>query len=519
MKQITIPKQPMFTKFPMWRPYQQKGVDFITNTDKSFSIVDAPTGSGKSLIAIAAAKLLRGRTYYLVGSKNLQDQLLNDFPQIMLIKGRNNFNCLINNVTCEECMYQHVKEECPEKEKCPYYAQKEKAKQAKIVIWNYSMFLTNQHFAKDFPEVEMLVCDEAHLLEGALMNFVDITFKYRFFKDLDIPFPKIENPDYIFATLKQSLDIIKRKYDAAKEVIHEKLDEGGGPSMEDIQLCSKWENQLKKIRFFASVYTPDNWVLDYFKDPKKWKSYISFKPIKVDMFSNYLFDWADKVVLMSATMPYLPILCSSLGIPQNDVNRLIIPSTFKKEKHPIVFIPIGRMNYDHWKDTMWDIISFLKKYCKDHKEKILIHCVNYKIANMIQEASRSFDGYQIFHHQNARERTEALEGFKQAKPPALLISPSMETGVDLIGDMCRVQFILKVPYLSIVDKQVKKRMDIDYLWYVNCAIARLVQASGRIVRSKDDWGTTYILDGCFDDLIKKHRDFFPSWFLESVQTK
>ena len=136
---------------------------------------------------------------------------------------------------------------------------------------------------------------------------------------------------------------------------------------------------------------------------------------------------------------------------------------------------------------------------------------------MIQEASRSFDGYQVFYHQNAMERTEALEGFKQAEPPALLISQSMETGVDLMGDMCRVQFILKVPYLPIADKQVKKRMEADYLWYVNSAIARLVQASGRIVRSKDDQGITYVLDGCFDDLIKKHREFFPSWFLESVR--
>lgn len=513
----TIPEQPMFPNFSSWRSYQQKAVDFIVNTSKDFISINAPTGSGKSLIAIASASLLQGQTYYIVGTKNLQDQLLGDFPNLITIKGRNNFKCLMkDDVTCEQCMYQYVKEDCPKKIQCLYYAQKEKAKIAKIVIWNYSMFLTNQYFAKDFPEVELLVCDEAHLLEGELMNFVDITFNYRFFNDIDLPFPKREDPAYIFTMLNQSLKIIKKKYNAARDIIREKINEDSGPSMDDIQLCNKWEGQLKKIRFFAKVYAPDNWVLDYFKDSKKWKSYISFKPIKINMFSDYLFNWADKIVLMSATMPYSSILCNSLGIPQKDIDQLIIPSTFRKENRPIIYIPIGLMNYKHREDTLKNIIPFLIKYCKYYKEKILIHCVNYEIANMVQDAFQSFDGYRIFYHKNAKERIEALDKFKSAKPPALIISPSMETGVDLIGDICRVQFILKIPYLPLGDKQVKKRMDIDYFWYVNNAIARLVQSYGRIVRSKDDWGITYILDSCFDDLLKKHRSFFPPWFLESV---
>ncbi len=513
---VTVPEKPTFAKFPSWRDYQRDGVDFIVNTDKRFNVIDGSTGSGKSLIAMAAAGLLNGRTYYLVGSKDLQDQLLRDFPELLLLKGRNNFDCLMKDVTCDQCMYRYVKEPCPKKERCPYVVQKMEAKEAKFVGWNYAMFLTNQYFVKDFPRVELLICDEAHLLEGQLMRFIDIKFNYRFFRDLNLPFPENDNREHILTVLDRALEVIGKKHEKAEGIVGGKIRSGGAPDIEEIELCSKWDNQMKKLRFFKSVYTPINWVLDYSNDPEKRRSYISFKPVKVAAFSNYIFDWADKVVLMSATNPPSSILCDSLGISQNDVSRLVIPSTFKVENRPVVFVPIGKMNRQCWKDTIEEIVPFLDGYCKCHKEKILVHCTNYKIADIVTSASHLFGNYQVCYHENAGERSGALYNFKRADPPAILISPSMETGVDLAGDLCRVQFILKVPFLSIGDIQVKERMNIDYPWYISSTIARLVQSSGRIVRSKNDWGVTYILDVCFDDLFRRYRGFFPRWFSESV---
>ena len=124
--------------------------------------------------------------------------------------------------------------------------------------------------------------------------------------------------------------------------------------------------------------------------------------------------------------------------------------------------------------------------------------------------------YDIYFHETADERSYILGKFKESKAPAMLVSPSMETGVDLPDDTCRVQFILKVPYLSLGDKQVKERLAIDRDWYISSTINRLVQASGRIVRSEDDWGRTYILDECFADLVRYYKEFFPFWFLESI---
>ncbi|GAH55991.1 unnamed protein product, partial [marine sediment metagenome] len=110
---IVAPDKPFFDGYNSWRKYQRQAVDKIVNTNKRIVILDAPTGSGKSLIAMSLAKLMNGRTYYIVGTKDLQEQLLKDFPFLALLKGRNNFKCLLKNVPCDQCMYSFIKKPCP----------------------------------------------------------------------------------------------------------------------------------------------------------------------------------------------------------------------------------------------------------------------------------------------------------------------------------------------------------------------------------------------------------------------
>jgi len=514
---VSVPDKPMIDGFAEWRKYQRQAVDTVINTKKKFIILDAPTGSGKSLIGMSIAKLFGDRTYYLVGTKDLQDQLLRDFSFFALLKGRNNFNCLLKEVACDRCMYSYVKKLCPRKDECPYYAHKEIAKQNKFVIWNYSMFLVNQTFAGDFPPADLLICDEAHLLESALMNFVNIKFDHDFFNELDLTFPGKDEEEYVFNRINDAEKIINKQYSSLAGMMQMKLYSDEEPYKLELDRCKELASKSKKIKFFRTVYDEDTWVMDYHKNQYDWENdYISFKPLKVDKFSDYIFSWGSKILLVSATMPHTSVVCNSLGINRNDIARLTIPSTFKRENRPVIFHPIGRMSYPYWEKTIEDIIKFLTDYCSTHKEKILIHCVNYRITGIIASSIAIAPDYSFFYHEGAGDRTVMLDKFKAAEAPALLVTPSMETGVDLPGDLCRVQFILKVPYLSLGDKQVKERLAIDRDWYASSTINRLVQSCGRIVRSEDDWGKTYILDECFADLVKHYKKLFPKWFLESI---
>src|SRR3954469_13833711 len=87
---------------PSWanvlRPAQRQAIDQVM---ASFSLgnqvvlLDAPTGSGKTLIAemVRRAKGVRYSTY-VAHSKSLQDQFLRDFKYARVLKGRTNYPTL-----------------------------------------------------------------------------------------------------------------------------------------------------------------------------------------------------------------------------------------------------------------------------------------------------------------------------------------------------------------------------------------------------------------------------------------
>jgi Rad3-related DNA helicase len=102
-----------------------------------------------------------------------------------------------------------------------------------------------------------------------------------------------------------------------------------------------------------------------------------------------------------------------------------------------------------------------------------------------------------------------------------MLAPSMARGIDLPGDLCRVQVIAKAPFLSLGDAQVARRTHLPGgdVWYAVQAIRDIVQMTGRAVRSKDDHAITYIFDQQFSsNLWRKNKMLFPDWWRESVKT-
>lgn len=64
------------------------------NAGYKYIVLEAPTGFGKSPVAVAVARAL-GTSYICSATKELQTQYTNDFPYMRSVKGMNNFDCLV----------------------------------------------------------------------------------------------------------------------------------------------------------------------------------------------------------------------------------------------------------------------------------------------------------------------------------------------------------------------------------------------------------------------------------------
>lgn len=75
------------------------------NSGYKYIILEAPTGFGKSPVAIATAMTL-GSSYICTSTKDLQTQYSRDFPYLKAAKGKNNFICLVKEDFIKNNTYQ-----------------------------------------------------------------------------------------------------------------------------------------------------------------------------------------------------------------------------------------------------------------------------------------------------------------------------------------------------------------------------------------------------------------------------
>ena len=86
---------------------------------------------------------------------------------------------------------------------------------------------------------------------------------------------------------------------------------------------------------------------------------------------------------------------------------------------------------------------------------------------------------------------------------SILLGPTLNEGIDLPGDLCSFIIISKVPYPSLTDKLVKKKIELFPKWYESTTSNEIIQGIGRGNRYKEDSCITFILDACF---IKLYND-------------
>lgn len=483
------------TEYQSWRPGQDTAFDFLTSGTSPTKTCALPTGVGKSLLAVSYAKWLRKPTVILTSTKALQTQYMKDFSRHGLVemKGMGNYPCKAwtdegKDYSCDlgpclddkACDYKSVG--------CAYFDQLALARRSPIVVANYAFWFTSaRNPNRPLGDRQVVICDEAHSAMEELSRFVGVEFSN----------DEVRLGDKLGWDLqawrgwaKDQLLVIKAAIPKAKTLFQMKT-------------LRSMEQKVSKL----SMIPDTGWCKDMFESKS-----VRFAPIWArDYVQQYLRQGAQETVLLSATIR--PYHMDWFGVDQYKFFECESP--FPIERRPIHWIPTLRMSrateeagFDRLMKRIDQIIA------SREGKKGIIHTVSFARAKKIVEMSAYKD---IMDLNTTSDTGAVVERFKQDGRPRILVSPSVDTGFDFPYRSADWQIIAKVPFPVPTDPLVAARSLDDDSYHAKVAVSRLVQMTGRVMRSEDDMGETFILDDNVNFLVSRYKPYFPRWWREAYR--
>lgn len=531
-------------------------------------VVEAPTGAGKTSIAVTVARVmtqgfekllpkaraiahddivmamehLAPRQAHLITSmKLLQDAYLGDDPLIKLVKGKANYECHRNprkgglarmsaavagraqDFSCDESE-QVFGRMCDKN--CPYKKAREDARFAPIALHNFDSFLNQVTMGGAFVPRRLMTIDEAHNSEEKLRNFMTLELDETIFSRIELPWslPVSEEIEAVTDWVRVMLaSVDSRRKDLAEQLQNARKK---NQSLREIEKMSKLVKAVRLIegvqqkldRFYKSRRPATN------IKPASWVASISptdvvkLEPVDAGRFvPSALTRYGDKRLHLSATfLNGRGGYERAVNLKPGSTHFLSAPSTFPVESRLIYPRPAGRLGAKDWNRNYSQAVSEIREIIHENPGvRGVIHCTSYTMAD--QFAQSLGDEKRIIHY-NRDNRNAIINRFMSGweYPDGVLLAVGLTEGYDFKGDLCRFQVLVRVPF-PVPGKCMKARMEKDGRFYGWRTSLTLVQTYGRGMRSPTDFCKTYVLDERFNDFIKRENDQLPYWFSEAVK--
>ena len=473
---------------------QKPITDLITESKKSFIMLSAPTGLGKSLICAMSAYTLSNKINYVCSDKQLQDQLLNDFPEAVVLKGRGNYTCnLFPHLNADTCVGQCAEYKAKEIQ-CNYYDKKAELLNADFRILNTFYLLFEMNYAGQLKGQDLIIIDEADTLDLNFISFVSLQVSDSLIRKYDLGYPKLTVVESWIDWAGDSIIKLEKSYNS--ENCKNSLD----PEF------VKADKLIKKLKLFI-LLVEDDWIYN------RHNTYSEFKPVWItkELIQKYLFSHADRFILCSASLPPKATICNTLMIDPADCDYIEVGSSFLPENRKVIYEPVMDMSFKN-KEKYMTMIDYVGIVLDRHAtEKGIIHCQSYALRDLIMEIG----GNRLITHES-KDKQKQLHIFYNSSEPLVFVSPSCVRGLSLNDDKARFGICVKMPFPNLGDKAISKRCygsgNKGKMWYNSETAQAVLQMSGRHVRSHTDWGVMYILDSCFERV----RKCLPKWFNDDI---
>jgi ATP-dependent DNA helicase DinG len=517
------------------------------------AVVYAPTGYGKSILAMFASRVLQRLSYsgyVLTVDLLLQQQYENDFKNFRLnfhsIKGTENYKCHENGQTFKngEChsMNLSYKQLTTLKcyQKCAYLQARNRAIRAPVSLLNYQYWLMQRnHVARKvgdpnkvpFQERDFIFFDECHKLDDIVQNSFSIKINNDFSDQIVSLNHLLLDNGYLLEDRidSEKIDSILEVFQNSsnKILIKEKL-------IELKNLLYNYTSKEEDMKKFMSQdieegdYVPDEWkrifniinelddiqsrLEDYVEiaDEVGYKNiiirndeeFVEFVSLMDDfLIKKYVLKRSGFKIFLSATLGDVTKYAKVIGLSQMRV--LNLANRFNYDRSPIYFTRDLRLDYENKKHNLQKAIDLVDHIIatKHLNSNGIIHTGSYEFTKALLLRSKFRRRFIDYDSSNKRSRLKKFLNPKTSNK--ILIGPSLLEGLDLYDGLCRFQIFFKVPFPSLKDPLVNEKLKYFPLWYSWKTSISVIQGSNRGVRHTNDWCDTFFIDSCIIDLLKR----------------
>jgi len=520
---------------PSYRGHQEDALDRIAaafDDGNDVVLVRAPTGSGKSLLARSICGTAKTHddtdhaseavgAYYTTPQVSQlddvsDDDLLEDFA---IIRGKSNYDCILPEerdtpVDQAPCA-RKAGYDCSVKDRCPYFASRNLAANRQIAAMTLAYFMQTAG-SEVFRKRDVCVIDEAHgLAEWAEMYATIDLGPYTMPVWDDLSVPKLDDQDSgpveaAFHFAETAIAACEHRKDA--------LLGQAELSASEVAERDRLQERIGELQWFREDYRDPDSATEWLIDQAENRA-ITIKPLEPERYLHHtVWDRANRFALLSATILDKEAFCRQVGLDPANVAMVDLPHTFPLENRRLYDVTCGRMTTEHRDATLPRMADTIARLMDEHDdEKGLIHCHSYAIQDRLAELlkERGKDA-RIWTH-DSQDRDGTLAAWKRSDGPGVLLSVKMEEALDLEGDLARWQVLCKAPFPNAGDARVAHRLEQDrWAWYYRTTLRTVIQACGRVVRSPDDYGTTYVADDALLDVFERAGSVMPDWFREQV---
>lgn len=478
--------------------------------------------SGKSVIGMCMSNYIHSKPIdgvnvsILTPQKILQKQYESSFNDraLLTMYGKNNYRCREKHTNCE--IGSSFGTKCPT---CPYEQCKSRALTHDNVVMNYQLMLSLWEYSEQFSnhKFKLIINDECHKLETFLTEFDTIVITENKCKEYGFIYQNCADEEQALAYFEKLLPMM-RKWIVDFEDHSASLLQAKELDKHEAEYVTRYKllvEDYARIQFFVQSKTMD-FTYCVVTIPHGFKVKYTFA---AHNFIDLCDPHASKFLFMSSTILGFEDTCMELGIDPSEAAFLSLPSPFAPKNRPVYYEPVAKMNSENLLRSRVKIAEKIVDLLNTDLSEFngIIHTANYQVANYLAKEISHLIPHEVYIHDDTNRDETITRYLSEQHIRRVLISPSLTEGLDLKHDLGRFAIFAKLPYPYMGDRWVKKRKDMSESWYVRQMLIGVIQGSGRVVRSEDDWGVTYILDSCWDDIMKRYHHLIPKWWLKALK--